>query len=263
MRSLPIALSLLAAAPLPATAGIRILSTQRQSHVPTDGGTLKRWELVKYEKRVTLPGDTLALASYMTDVRMVLETAGVADITSYGVVQYIRGCQFHSRYEGGAVTKTLDISRDHFGERSTYQHKGWEIDSDSADPLYTSYEDDRFALWRWNPDPASLEAEDSNFMHFRAPPHPKVFATDMPGALSLLPPSPHVPYREAVNSTVEFRTCLFKLADLPETTDKRGRNIDFGKAIRCFEWSSKYVYDFASRLMTSPQGIDPVCAMEE
>ncbi len=247
-----------------AHAGIEILSTHRDAFSPsTPEAGLVAFQVQRQEKRVTFRGDPPDVAQYMTDVAFTLRTSRVNQLRNFGVVQWIRGCQWESQWENGVLTKRLNIRRDHFGESITYQHRDWEIDSDSHDPLYTSFEGDRFALWRWNARPASLEPSTATFLHHRPAPHPRVFVTDMPGAMGQRPASPYLPYRTASNSTVEFRTCLFRMVDVPALTDRRGSNIDERKALHCFTWGSSYVWDFQAGRMTSPAQIDPVCGMEE
>lgn len=256
MKPLPLLL-VLAALASPAAASIDVVGSRRERWSPASPGELVRFDLAVEQKRVLLPGDTVATASWMTDVRVVLETADVPAIERFGVVQFIRGCKWSSSWDGRAVTKTLNVSRDHFGSSVIFRHRGWEVDSDSADPVYTSYGPERFALWRWNADPASLDPQGATFWHDARPARPVVFFTDLPGASARFPGSA-LP-QTAGNSTLEFSVCLFRLADLPASTDPTGANIDRSKALRCHEWRDSWVYDFARQAMTSPAGIDPVC----
>lgn len=144
------------------------------------------------------------------------------------------------------MTKTLSISRNHFGQNVPFQHREWEVDTDSSDPIYTNYETfGRHALLRWNRDPKSLDAETSKFYGQVKPPHGSVFATDLPGSGFLTSGSG------------------FKTADLSLTTDKTGSNIDQAKAIRCVTWSHQFVWDFARGRMTTPAKLDSFCNATE
>ena len=46
----------------------------------------------------------------------------------------------------------------------------------------------------------------------------------------------------ARNVALQFTTCIYKAADVPRAT--RRNDINFAKAIACFEWQNIYVYDF-------------------
>lgn len=254
----PLVLCSLLAISAAAWSKVTVLSTTKQSYKPTaSDSNLLAYRFERKAKQIRFPGEPVELACYMTDVRTVLKTKSIDDIEKYGVVQYIRGCQWSSQWDGKTVTKSMNIVRDHFGSNVVFRHRGWEIDSDSTDPIYSSYKDERFALWRWNTDPTSLDADTATLLHDGPTPHPTVFVTDAPGAQAL-----NLDRKSASNSTLEFRTCLFNITDLPLATDKAGSNIDQSKALHCFEWNSNYVFDFKEMKMKSPATIDPICEVD-
>jgi hypothetical protein len=66
----------------------------------------------------------------------------------------------------------------------------------------------------------------------------------------------------AVNSSLEFRTCLFRTRDLPLHTDPLAANIDLSQALWCANWEHKNIWDFKSGTMLHPQKIDDFCEMD-
>lgn len=232
-----------------AMAGTIILKQNTQTYKPNSMGALKEFTLVEEKKKTTLSGGAV---SYSTDVRFVLKTKTVAEIANFGIVQYIKGCQYNSEYDGQEVTKYFGISRNYFDEIVTFQHKNWQIDSDSHDPVYTSWMGNRTALFRWNINQTSYDPETSVYMAQKLPPHPTVFATDLPG-------SSNVDGQTAKNSSLEFEVCLFNISDLPARTTPNGLGVDRSKALKCFSWDSKFVYDFSKKKFQMSGPIDPFC----
>ena len=245
---------------LPLFGFVEILSTKRDAFTPSNSAALKSYSIKVITKRFRQNGDPLTYANYMNDIRVSLKTKSISHIREYGVVQFIKGCKWESTWDGEKEEKFLSVSRDHFGAPAKFIHKNWQIDSDSHDPVYHSYQGERFALWRWNKNPADDTPQTSTYLHFKEPPHPSVFLTDLPGTSYKTISSSAI--QRAKNSTLEFRTCLFHLTDLPETTDKDGSNIDSSKALKCFEWRDSFVFDFKSQTMKQPESIDPICTPE-
>jgi hypothetical protein len=220
----------------------------------------------EYKKRLELKGETLKYANWFTDTRFALHTRTPQAIESFAVVQYLRGCLFNSQLENGQVTKTLTIQQQYFGQMVTFQHRTWEIDSDTTDPIYTSNvsslpNSGRFALWRWNQNPASLNPETATWYAQSKPPTGAVFLTDLPGP-GFLSQSPPGQNDIAQNASLEFRTCLFHIEDVPVMTTPAGSGINPSRAIWCVNWDHKFVYDFRTGKMTSPRAIDPICDIQ-
>ncbi len=244
---------------LPLFGFVEILKTRTDSFVPRDTTSLKSFGIKVIEKRFRhKTSEPLSIANYMTDVRITLKTQSISQINDYGVVQFIKGCKWESIWNGSQLEKLMSISRDHFGEPTKFIHRDWEVDTDSYDPVYQSYDGDRFALWRWNQDARSDNPETATFTHFKPTPHPTVFLTDQPGT-SYKSATSTTAIQTAKNSTLHFKSCLFKMSDLPETTDRPGSNIDMSRAIHCFEWKDKWVFNFQTQSMSQPEGIDSIC----
>lgn len=208
---------------------------------------LREFSLIVDVKKVAFRGDPNA--SYSTDAKFVLRTRSVQSLPDYALVQYIRGCQYSSRPDG---SKLLNISRDYHGGTTIFKHPIWMIDTDSSDPLYTSWKNDRFGLWRWNQDPRDFTPETATYAYDARSPHPVVFATDMPGSFMRSGD-------EAKNSSLEFKTCLFHMRDVPAHASADGAEIDQSKAIRCFDWESKLTYDFKKKDYVIGGALEPAC----
>lgn len=251
-------------------ARIEVISTRRQSFRPSVDSCaqsglcdLKRFRLIEQKKKVMLPNLPEKNASYLTDIRAQYETTSLESLEKYGVVQLIRGCMFESVWDGTSTTKQLNISRNHMGENKIFRHPTWQIDNDHPAPVYTGLEFpdgriDPFFLLNWNDNRHSWDANSSYFYGQRKPPHPVVYATDLPGP-AFLAESPSGALLRAQNTSLEFQTCLFKMSDLPASTDQNGAGIDYTKAIKCFEWSHKNVYDFSKKAFINSGSVDSLC----
>lgn len=234
--------------------------SQKHSYAKLDPKlTVTEFSLVEMKKRVRVGGTGPLHTNYLTDIRAVYKTQLPQQATDYGIVQFIRGCQWDSNLESGIVKNSFNVYRDHMGHYAPFIHPDWEVDTDSLDPIYSS--DYRFkvqkfprhALLRWNTNPNSLDAETAIFLVEDFPKVSRVFVTDLPGSAFLSAPT------AARNTSLEFRTCLFKVTDLPPTTDKSGSNIDLSKALACLTWDHKYVYDYKQKTFNTTGPISPTC----
>jgi len=233
-------LTLLIAATL-AHAKVTVVSTRTEDH-----GNAR---FIEYKKEVVLPGAKPDDITYLTDTRFIIDAGSPANIEHFAIVQWIRGCVFTADDSG---KKDLSVSRNHFGKIVPFKHSHWQIDSDSTDPIYSSYEGNRFALLRWNQDPKNTDPETATYFAIAKPPHGVTFATDLPATAFL-------GKTDAQNTSLEFKTCLFNTTDLPEATTPDGDGVDNTKALWCVSWDHKFVYDFKSKTMTTPSQIDPFC----
>ena len=227
-----------------------------ESHATSEGVGMR---FVEMKKTIIVP-QMPDLVYSATDTRFVYTVPSVAQIENYAVVQFLRGCQWESRLVDGKVVNTFGISRDYFPGKDAFifRHPHWQIDNDNDDPVYTTSEGaGRFALLRWNDDPNSLDANDAHYYQTKKPLVPLVFATDLPSYASFDPA-----FNFAHNTTLEFRTCLFKVSDLPAHTTPDGAGVDQSKALWCATWDHKYVWNFTTKHMDTPTAIDPFCATQ-
>lgn len=246
-----------------ASAKITIIKENKKNLSFRSPASLKEFGLIEQKKEILYPGDKEIYVYKTTDVRIILKTKSVADIEKFGIVQFIKGCRFQSEKQpdGKILKRTDTYSRMSAEGLKDFVHKDWEVDTDNADPLYSAIDDElsRYALFRWNTNPKDFEnLDEAPYYLEQAPPHPVVFLTDLPsqGGRIQVPPT-ELP--KAANVSLEFKTCLFKIEDLPKSTDNKGSAIDKKKALACLDWDNKFVYNWKTNKIESPKTIDPVC----
>lgn len=254
---------------------------QRKFPAAADGKCgLKAFSLLDYEIRESVKNGE---ASRMTEMGAVIETTDPSCLRDYGIVQFIRGCVYHTRYAlpGGAeIEKVFDVARHLRGPRVVFSHPNYEVDQTELDPLYVSYpgEEGRLDLlyvpngpMRLRPDNASMMADQKYFDR----PDARTFLKDAESPTSIayvgdLPDHGQSVINEdgtvlsALNASLDFRTCLYRLKDVPATGDPAGEGVapENGGPIQCFGWMSRYTFDPATRDYVTDKfsGVDPFCA---
>lgn len=241
---------------------------------------LKAFSLIDYEIRESVKNGE---ASRMTEMGAVIETTDPSCLRDYGIVQFIRGCVYHTRYSlatGEETEKVFDVARHLRGPRVVFSHPGYEVDQTELDPLYVSYpeETDRLALlyvpngkMRLRSDAASLLADrkyfddpsERTFLKDISTPTAVAFVGDLPdNGQSVIDESGGT--LSAVNSSLDFRTCVYRLKDVPTTGDPAGEGTapDQGGPIQCFGWMSRYTFDPTTKDFVTDKfhGVDPFCA---
>lgn len=241
---------------------------------------LKAFSVVDYETRESVKNGEAARLSVMG---AVIETTSPECLRDYGVVQFIRGCVYHARYSlpsGAELEKVFDVARHLRGPRVVFSHPGWEVDRTEIDPVYMSYPDEesRVDLYytprgplRLRPDAGSLMADykyfndpaQRRFLKDTEAPASAFFVGDVPeGGVSVIDEERTV--LSAENSSLEFRTCVYRLKDVPATGDPAGEGVapENGGPIQCFGWTSRYTFDPATRDFVTDKfsGVDPFCA---
>lgn len=263
---------------------LRVIPHFQQKRFPPAPGaacSLKSYTLLDYEIRTN---DGEYDRSRLTEMAAVVETTSPECVRDYAVVQFIRGCVYHTRYSpetGSEIEKVFDVARRLRGPRVVFSHPKFEVDQTETDPLYVSYpkeEEDRLALLyvpksllRLRPDERSMLVDLKTFDN----PSSRTFLKDLEGPTSLtfvtdLPEGGVVSIDEektrvsASNSSLDFRTCLYRVKDVPTTGDPSGEDVpqDKGGPIQCFSWMSRYTYDGATKDFTTDRfaGVDPFCA---
>jgi hypothetical protein len=220
---------------------------------------LKSVTLVERKIKVLLADERADFASYMTDMRFVVEVAKPANIPNYGVVQFMRGCMYESELlPNGTETRDFTYVHKHFGSYKLIKHDDWVIDSSHADPLSSSFENyGRFDLYKWNTNPKNLDADNATWYFDAKPTHGTVFKADLVANTGLIEGAVNP---NARNSSLDLETCIFKIADLPLTSDETGAGVDKSKALWCASWDHKFHYDFATSTVIQDKTIDPFCA---
>jgi hypothetical protein len=220
---------------------------------------LKSVKLVERKIKVLLADERADFASYMTDFRFVVEVSKPSDIPNYGVIQFMKGCMFESEVlSDGTEAKNFSYVHKHFGEWSLVRYDDWTIDASHADPLATSFEKyGRFDLYKWNTDATNLDADNATWYFDAKPKHATVFKAELIANTGLIEGAATPSAR---NSSLDLETCIFKISDVPVTSDSTGRGVDKSKAIWCATWDHKFHYDFALGKVVQAKTIHPFCA---
>jgi hypothetical protein len=174
--------------------------------------------------------------TYANGAIIEYETESVNALEKYAIVQFKKGCVYHSAKNGdGQIAWNLIYVVPSFGENIPFCFRQWVIDSQDTDPAYNSDpEYGRFHLLRWNK-PGSYDHRTHKFYGTEKPKTPVLYMTDYPGGA-------FVTGTGVKNAALEFNTCIYKARDVP--TQTRRDNIHFATPINCFEWQNVYVYDF-------------------
>jgi hypothetical protein len=204
----------------------------------TDTCDLKRFTLTTSVYEVWFSDDP-NYPTYGNGAIMEYETASVEALEKYAIVQFVKGCVFHSSKNAeGKITRHLSYVVPSFGENIPLCFPQWVIDSQDTDPTYNSDpEYGRFYLLRWNK-PDSYDQQTQKYYGNDKPKIPVVYMTDHPAGA-------FVTGTGVKDVALEFKTCIYKASDVPKET--RRDNINFAKPLTCFDWQDVYVYDFAKR----------------
>ena len=202
----------------------------------TDSCDLKRFTLATVVYEVWFSDDPIR-PTYGTGVIMEYETNTVNALEKYAIVQFKKGCVFHSSKNGtGKIDRHISDVVPSFGEKIPFCFRDWVIDSQDTDPAYNSDPDyGRHYLLRWNK-PGSYDNRTQKFYGAQKPRKPVVYMTDYPAGA-------FVTGTGVKNVALEFNTCIYKAIDVPAKA--RREDINFAKPITCFEWQNVYIYDFA------------------
>lgn len=218
-------------------------------------------QIIFRTKDGTLKRDNSAdLDMYWTKMYASYVTSTIAEIEKYAFVQFIRGCVFSSaRLPDGKLDTYFGVVRPHMDVPEglmLFQHLDWVVDSNDEDPVYSSdasSSDDRHFLYQWTVPHGAWDPDlvQGNLYGEKKPTFPQLYVTDLPASAVLFPDG------RAQNSSLEFRMCLYKTADIPKKA--AGSNVDFAQPIKCFEWEQSYVYDHEAKSWTRPRGVVPEC----
>jgi hypothetical protein len=197
---------------------------------------LKRFTVTKVEYEVWFSDDPIN-PTYGNGVIIEYETESVAALENYAVVQFKKGCVFHSSRNGaGKVDRNISDVVPSFGETIPFCFRHWVIDSQDSDPAYNSDPDyGRHYLLRWNK-PGSYDNRTQKFYGAQKPRRPILYMTDYPAGA-------FVTGTGVRNVSLEFKTCIYKASEVPAETSRD--DIHFARPLACFDWQNVYVYDFA------------------
>ena len=201
----------------------------------TNSCDLKRFTLIKAVNEIWF-SDNPDHPTRGNGVIMEYETDSVASLEKYAIVQFKKGCVFDTaKNREGNIRRIVTDTVASFGEQIPFCFRQWVIDSQDSDPAYNSDpEYGRFYLLRWNK-PGSYDNRTQKYYGAKKPPTPVVYMSDYPAGAFIAGSGVR-------NVALEFKTCLYKASDVPAQT--RRDDINFAKALTCFEWQNVYVYDF-------------------
>ena len=197
------------------------------------------------------------------------ETRDLGSLEKYGIVQFIKGCSLTHWNINGKAETVINTQRGFFDFNVPFIHPNWVLDSLDTDPVYASVQYDpslyssipksqwkRLAAYRINkPNPFANETSaDQAVFQYKSPTEPRLYISDYPtfsyGAKDRRS-------KNYSNSSMKMRTCVFKLADVPQVA-KPDWN-DAGKAIACFEWANNHRYDSVRDRFVDAKDVDPLC----
>jgi hypothetical protein len=233
------------------------LSTQKEVFTnsdcaATDSCHLKEFSVQMDRYKVHLAG---GLVNFGTRMFARYQTQEIDQLEEFGLVQFIRGCQYSSRVINGELIGRKDILI--YGPGNVvipYVFPKWVIDGSSPDPIDWGTEPmpgTRHYFYKWSEIPGSTESK-VHYFGDRKPTNPALFVRDLPGTAFL-----EEKLGEARNISVEFRVCLYKTADVPKSVPNG--ELDFATPLKCFGWNSSWIWDFEKSEMTSPEGVVPYC----
>ncbi len=198
--------------------------------------------------------DFLEFPSFRTVHMNRIEFSDPKFNTQYGIVQWIKGCVYQSqKQKDGSIQISYNIGRQFFGKSVHFNHPEWVIDSVDQDPLYWS--DPSLPIERNGAYLAlrpELDVVDPLWIYLTdAPDSLEIWSYDMPtggGQRS---------YGRYINANMFFKTCLYKIDEVPILSTPQGTNI--GKAIHCFKWKNSWVYNFETEAYQSPDTLVKFC----
>lgn len=188
---------------------------------------------------------------YGTRLFAEYETTSVGALTRYGFVSFLRGCKFDSYKKGAEIIREKNIHKWQFDDPVPFVFPEWTIDSTDRDPLYWSAPiENRHTFYLWNEIPKSYKRATEKIYGAEIPKTPRLYVTDRPGTSFL--------YEDlARNTSLEFRMCIFKTADVPRSGSQD--KIDFAAPIHCFSWKSSFIYNHDTGQFEKKESIDPFC----
>jgi hypothetical protein len=269
-------------AAIPQEANSQSLQTRKFTPaISNDGCKLLSFSLANYRSTTRGSDGTTTSASRMG---AYYRTNSVECLKKFGVVQFIEGCAFDSDFNLRTQEENHYFGhvRDLRGETIYFQHVKQEVDTVDIDPLYSSPSpgDDEFPEGRHafyavphtplsgKNTPTSLSHDASIFFDSdrfdvwadRRNREPLLFVRDLP-ILGMYMPNP---YREhAVNASLEFQTCIYRIQDVPLTGDPKfpGTPTSAGGPIQCFSWRHSAIFDHHKKEFKSIAGIHPFCSV--
>jgi hypothetical protein len=214
-------------------------------------------QISSFELRVQHKENTYSFSEgkpyYLSKMVAKIATKKSEYLKEYGIVQFIRGCLFTTtKNNDGTINYSYDSTRYFFGDIVPMIHPEWVIDSADTDPLYWSSDKNRrLANYRLDDpmlhqEPKNRKYYDTHFTNQKA-----FFIRDMPTGATEFDDGHQ-------NSSMQFKTCLYKLSDVPLTIAPSGEAI-VGKELKCFEWQNNFIFNYEKNKYQMAKDIHPAC----
>lgn len=191
-----------------------------------------------------------------TQILAGLETDTIDHLTNYAFVQFIRGCMWYSQDQNGQIVTEFGVVRNFLGiKRIQHILPRWVVDTDDIDPVYGADRETgnrHYFLQSLDKIPSWIPGSQGKLFGEEPFTIPFGYVTDHPGP-ALYEPK----HKQARNMSLEFEMCLFKTADVPATTN--GIDIDKTKALVCFPWEAKHVFDHRTQVFHTGGEISKEC----
>lgn len=221
---------------------------------PTEDSELQEFRVTVENYKVNF---TEGGSSHGSKMIASFKTKDKRELDAFAVVQYIKGCKYEMIGRGERTEVNRSVARDFFDEVIPFLHKDWVIDSVDLDPIYNSTNEMRHAYYRWNSVMDSQAEETERFYFQEAPSNNRLYVRDMPGTSSVTE-YPEMDAYFATNTSLKFKTCIFKTEDVPSRVSSPEVDLT-DRAIKCFEWDSSFIYNAQTKRFESSDEIHPLC----
>ena len=188
-----------------------------------------------------------------TQMYAVYNTTSLDNLENYGIVQFMKGCQFSSQLVNGKVVNSRDRTIEHYGAVVPYYFPKEVIDGFVKDPIDWGAEENMPSrhFFYLNKYVSDQEPQKDDYYGMLKPAIPRLYLRDMPGIAELNEDG------SATNISLQYRLCIYKTADVPKVV--ADSNLDFAIPLQCFSWNSSFVYNFGTKKFEQPPGLVEFC----
>ena len=257
-----------------------VILKEKSFTVPPGKCGIKKFSLVTYASET---GDSFGVKGTARNIALAaaFSTSDPTCADQYGFVQFIHGCVFGVTYQAGTNTvikKFISERRDWFGQDIPFRHPKWVVDTNGLDPIYTSVDFDAhasridYSFATKNPIPFKNNRADLLAIREPLQSHATYFKdlrneatqlriTDYPSGAFFSEPDPSVEKYSASNTSLEFKTCIYHLNDIPTQGSPATPDVSETKGgpIACLDWDHKNVFNPITRVFDHPAEVDGFC----
>lgn len=225
----------------------------------TNSCSLLSFELKASQYKIQVSSKGTSWANYGTKALLSYQTKKVSDLKDYGIVQFVEGCQFTSKFENGEIKNRQNVNRPYRGKIIPYLHPHLTVDGPSEDPIAWGSDEVRrsrhfFYLTR---EPGPDGSQRTDYFGIRPPQQSRLFVTSRPGGVAAYYPETKTAY----NVSLHFKACIYKTDQVPESVEPE--DVEFARPLHCLDWTSSYIYNFEKRTFEVKPGMHPFCQSQE